>query len=115
MQIDSVQTLVGAVQMGCIECTNLAPLKQVKIGKPDTNRSATWIRTRSCHGRPMLRATQLCCAVLERIGFWHAVVRRPAEGKGLAIVIIPLARATGFWERRKRFLQGISGIHGAVA
>lgn len=102
MEIDSVQTLVGAVQMGTVEFHTWGATSD-KIETPDLfvldldpDPALPW--------KSMLEAAQLTLSVLDELGL--AAFVKTSGGKGLHLVV-PLARRDG-WEPVKAFAKAIA-------
>ncbi|WP_421560650.1 DNA ligase D [Pseudomonas sivasensis] len=102
MEIDSVQALVGAVQMGTVEFHTWGATSD-KIETPDLfvldldpDPALPW--------KSMLEAAQLTLSVLDELGLDAFV--KTSGGKGLHLVV-PLARRDG-WEPVKAFAKAIA-------
>ena len=102
MEIDSVQALVGAVQMGTVEFHTWGATSD-KIETPDLfvldldpDPALPW--------KSMLEAAQLTLSVLDELGL--AAFVKTSGGKGLHLVV-PLARRDG-WEPVKAFAKAIA-------
>ena len=102
MEIDSVQALVGAAQMGAIEFHTWGATSE-RIEKPDhlvldldPDPALPW--------RSMIEATQMVLAVLEELGL--EAFLKTSGGKGMHI-IVPLARQAE-WETVKGFAKAIA-------
>lgn len=102
MEIDSVQALVGAVQMGTVEFHTWGATSD-KIETPDQfvldldpDPALPW--------KSMLEAAQLTLSVLDELGL--AAFVKTSGGKGLHLVV-PLARRDG-WEPVKAFAKAIA-------
>ncbi|WP_122763680.1 DNA ligase D [Pseudomonas viridiflava] len=102
MEIDSVQALVGAVQMGAVEFHTWGATSD-KIETPDLfvldldpDPALPW--------KSMLEAAQLTLSVLDELGLDAFV--KTSGGKGLHLVV-PLARRDG-WEPVKAFAKAIA-------
>ncbi len=102
MEIDSVQALVGAVQMGTVEFHTWGATSD-RIETPDLfvldldpDPALPW--------KSMLEAAQLTLSVLDELGLDAFV--KTSGGKGLHLVV-PLARRDG-WEPVKAFAKAIA-------
>jgi len=102
MEIDTTQSLVGAVQMGTIELHTWGATHQ-SIETPDhlvldldPDPALPW--------RSMIEATQMVLAVLEELGL--KAFLKTSGGKGMHI-IVPLARQAD-WETVKGFAKAIA-------
>ncbi|KTC50596.1 ATP-dependent DNA ligase, partial [Pseudomonas fluorescens ABAC62] len=102
MEIDSVEALVGAVQMGTVELHTWGATTD-KIETPDLfvldldpDPALPW--------KSMLEAAQLTLSVLDELGLKAFV--KTSGGKGLHLVV-PLARRDG-WESIKAFAKAIA-------
>ncbi len=102
MEIDSVQALVGAVQMGTVEFHTWGATSD-KIETPDLfvldldpDPALPW--------KSMLEAAQLTLSVLDELGLDAFV--KTSGGKGMHLVV-PLARRDG-WEPVKAFAKAIA-------
>jgi bifunctional non-homologous end joining protein LigD len=102
MEIDSVQALVGAVQMGTVELHTWGATSD-KIETPDLfvldldpDPALPW--------KSMLEAAQLTLSVLDELGLDAFV--KTSGGKGLHLVV-PLARRDG-WETVKAFAKALA-------
>lgn len=102
MEIDSVQALVGAAQMGTIELHTWGATSD-KIETPDhfvldldPDPALPW--------RSMIEATSMTLAVLEELGLDAFI--KTSGGKGIHI-IVPLARSAD-WDTVKAFSKAIS-------
>lgn len=102
MEIDSVEALVGAVQMGTIEFHTWGATAD-KIETPDLfvldldpDPALPW--------KAMLEAAQLTLSVLDELGLQAFV--KTSGGKGLHL-IVPLARRDG-WDTVKAFAKAIA-------
>ncbi|KPB96675.1 DNA ligase D [Pseudomonas syringae group genomosp. 3] len=102
MEIDSVQALVGAAQMGAIEL-HIWGATRDRIETPDhfvldldPDPALPW--------RSMIEATQMVLAVLEELGL--EAFLKTSGGKGMHI-IVPLARQAE-WDTVKAFAKAIA-------
>ncbi|AVB19868.1 MULTISPECIES: DNA ligase D [Pseudomonas syringae group] len=102
MEIDSVQALVGAAQMGAIELHTWGATRD-RIETPDhfvldldPDPALPW--------RSMIEATQMVLAVLEELGL--EAFLKTSGGKGMHI-IVPLARQAE-WDTVKAFAKAIA-------
>ncbi|AKT30092.1 DNA ligase D [Pseudomonas syringae pv. actinidiae] len=102
MEIDSVQALVGAAQMGAIELHTWGTTRD-RIETPDhfvldldPDPALPW--------RSMIEATQIVLAVLEELGL--EAFLKTSGGKGMHI-IVPLARQAE-WDTVKAFAKAIA-------
>lgn len=102
MEIDSVQALIGAAQMGAIEFHTWGATSD-RIETPDhfvldldPDPALPW--------RSMIEATQMVLAVLEELGL--EAFLKTSGGKGMHI-IVPLARKAD-WETVKAFAKAIA-------
>ncbi|KTB77228.1 ATP-dependent DNA ligase [Pseudomonas syringae pv. syringae PD2766] len=102
MEIDSVQALVGATQMGAIELHTWGATRD-KIETPDhlvldldPDPALPW--------RSMIEATQMVLAVLDELGL--EAFLKTSGGKGMHI-IVPLARQAD-WDTVKAFSKAIA-------
>lgn len=102
MEIDSLQALVGAAQMGAIEFHTWGATSE-RIEKPDRlvldldpDPALPW--------RSMIEATQMVLAVLEELGL--EAFLKTSGGKGMHI-IVPLARQAD-WDTVKGFAKAIA-------
>ncbi|KFF85009.1 DNA ligase D [Pseudomonas syringae] len=102
MEIDSVQALVGAAQMGAIELHTWGAMRD-RIETPDhfvldldPDPALPW--------RSMIEATQMVLAVLEELGL--EAFLKTSGGKGMHI-IVPLARQAD-WDTVKAFAKAIA-------
>lgn len=102
MEIDSLQALVGAAQMGAIEFHTWGATSE-RIEKPDRlvldldpDPALPW--------RSMIEATQMVLAVLEELGLQAFL--KTSGGKGMHI-IVPLARQAD-WDTVKGFAKAIA-------
>ncbi|MCJ2373429.1 DNA ligase D [Pseudomonas sp. RGM 3321] len=102
MEIDSLQALVGAAQMGAIELHTWGATRD-RIETPDhfvldldPDPALPW--------RSMIEATQMVLAVLEELGL--EAFLKTSGGKGMHI-IVPLARQAD-WDTVKAFTKAIA-------
>jgi len=102
MEIDSLQALVGAAQMGCIEFHTWGATSE-RIETPDhfvldldPDPALPW--------RSMLEATQLTLTVLDELGLQGFL--KTSGGKGIHI-IVPLARRAD-WDTVKAFTKALA-------
>ena len=102
MEIDSLQALVGAAQMGCIEFHTWGATSE-RIETPDhfvldldPDPALPW--------RSMLEATQLTLTVLDELGLQAFL--KTSGGKGIHI-IVPLARRAD-WDTVKAFTKALA-------
>lgn len=102
MEIDSVQALVGAAQMGTIELHtwgathNHIELPDHFVLDLDPDSALPW--------RSMIEATQMTLAVLDELGLDAYI--KTSGGKGMHI-IVPLARKAD-WETVKAFAKAVA-------
>ncbi|MCV4265543.1 DNA ligase D [Pseudomonas capsici] len=102
MEIDTVQALIGAIQMGAIEFHTWGATHE-RIETPDhmvldldPDPALPW--------RSMIEATQMLLAVLEELGL--EAFLKTSGGKGMHI-IVPLARQAD-WDSVKAFARAIA-------
>jgi bifunctional non-homologous end joining protein LigD len=102
MEIDSVQALVGAAQMGTIELHTWGATSD-RIETPDhfvldldPDAALPW--------RSMVEATQMTLAVLDELGLQAFI--KTSGGKGMHI-IVPLQRQAG-WDTVKAFAKAVA-------